>query len=159
MEITNIDPDVYKNFISEKFETGSRSISGKALENIHEITGMHTFYVQYLCNRLYSGFKKVDEAILNGMLLEIINENEPVYANYLRLLTPVQFRVLKAIALNGGVENPTSKEFLSAYNLGAASTVSQSVKSLTEKDFIFLSGRKLRLNDVFFSQWIKYKTE
>ena len=159
MEITNIDPDIYKNFISDKFKSGSRSISVKALENIHDITGMHTFYVQYLCNRLYSGFKKVDEAILNGMLLEILNENEPVYANYLRLLTTTQFRVLKAIALNGGIENPTSKEFLSAYNLGAASTVSQSVKSLTEKDFIFLAGSKLRLNDVFFSQWIKYKTE
>ena len=82
-----------------------------------------------------------------------------VYANYLRLLTTMQFRVLKAIALNGGIENPTSKEFLATYNLGAASTVSQSVKSLTEKDFIFLSGGKLRLNDVFFSQWIKYKAE
>lgn len=159
MEITNIDPEIYKNFINDKFEKGSRSISVPALEMIHKITGMHTFYVQYLCNRLYSGFDKVDEGNFNRMLLEILNESEPVYANYLRLLTTMQFRVLKAIALNDGIANPTSKEFLSSYNLGAASTVSQSVKSLTEKDFIFLSGEKLRLNDVFFSQWIKYKAE
>lgn len=159
MEINTIDPDLYKNFINDKFEAGSKSISVAALEKVHEITGMHTFYVQYLCNRLYSGFDKVNEESLNRMLLDILNENEPVYANYLRLLTPMQFRSLKAIALNGGIENPTSKEFLSDYNLGAASTVSQSVKSLTEKDFIFLSLGKWRLNDVFFSQWIRYKAE
>ena len=47
---------------------------------------------------------------------------------------------------------------ISAFNLSAASTVSQSVRSLTDKDFLFSSGEKLRLNDVFFSQWIKYKT-
>ncbi len=159
MEIVNINPGQYKNYIKDKFNKGSKSISVESLERINEITGMHTFYVQYLCNRLYGNFNKVEEEHVNLMLLEILNENEPVYANYLRLLTPIQFRVLKAISLNGGVQNPTSKEFISAFNLGAASTVSQSVRSLTDKDFLFSSGEKLRLNDVFFSQWIKYKSD
>ena len=159
MEIVNINPGAYKNYITDKFNKGSKSISVEALERIQEITGMHTFYVQYLCNRLFGNFDKVEEEHVNLILLEILNENEPVYANYLRLLTPIQFRVLKAISLNGGVENPTSKEFISAFNLGAASTVSQSVRSLTDKDFLFSSEGKLRLNDVFFSQWIKYKAE
>jgi uncharacterized protein len=159
MEIVNIDPGEYKKFIIDKFKAGSKLISDEVLEKIHEITCMHTYYIQYLCNRLYSVFDKVEEEHLNRMLLEIINENEPVYANYLKLLTSMQFRVLKAIAINNGVENPTSKEFISTYDLGAASSVSQSVKSLTEKDFIFSIAGRLRLNDVFFSQWIKYKTK
>ena len=137
MELGMIDQETYSRFISDRFRKGSKSISVKALERIADITGMHTFYVQYLCNRLYGSNDNVDETTVNRMLLGIINENESVYGNYLRLLTPMQYRVLKAIALNGGIENPTSKEFISSYNLGAASSVSQAVKSLSEKDFIF----------------------
>jgi hypothetical protein len=87
MEIVNISPDAYKSFINDKFETGSKTISGEAMIRINEITGMHTFYIQYLCNRLYGAFDKVDVENVNMILLEILNENEAVYANYLKLLT------------------------------------------------------------------------
>jgi DNA-binding MarR family transcriptional regulator len=70
----------------------------------------------------------------------------------------MQYRVLKAIALNGGIENPLSKEFLSEYELGAASSVSQAIKSLSDKEFVFFSKNSYRLNDVFLGQWIIYKT-
>lgn len=159
MELEKIDTDTYLKFISGHFRRESKSISGHALGRISDITGMHTFYVQYLCNRLFSNYDSVDDITVNRMLLEVITENEPVYGNYLKLLTPMQYRVLKAVALNGGIENPTSKEFISDYNLGAASSVSQAVKSLSDKDFIFHSGGRYHLNDMFFSQWIKYKAE
>jgi AAA+ ATPase superfamily predicted ATPase len=158
MEIGIISPDIYKEFIQTNFRKGSMTISTEALDRIEKITGMHTFYVQYICNRLFSNSGSISIDEVNKTLINILNENEPVYSNYLRLITPGQFRILKAIALNGGVENPTSKEFLSDYNLGAASSVNQAIGSLTEKDFIFLSDKQLQLNDVFFSQWIKYKS-
>jgi uncharacterized protein len=108
--------------------------------------------VQYFCNRLYSEFSKIEPDQVDITLRIIIRENEPVYANYLNLLTSTQFRVLKAIALNDGIGNPTSKEFLSKYELGAASSVSQAIKSLSDKEFIFFSGSRYHLNDVFFSE-------
>ena len=159
MEISTIMPGTYKTFIKAKFKEGSVSISDSALDRIIEITGLHTFYVQYFCNRLYSEYNIIESDQVDLMLLTIVKENEPVYANYLNLLTSTQFRVLKAIALNSGIDNPTSKEFLSKYDLGAASSVSQAVKSLSDKEFIFYSGNRFRLNDVFFTQWIIYKTE
>ncbi len=159
MEIGPILPKTYTAFINTKFREGSVSISPEALDRIVRITALHTFYVQYFCNRLYSEYGKIDADHVDMELLAIVRENEPVYANYLNLLTSMQFRVLKAIALNDGIDNPTSKEFLSEYDLGAASSVSQAIKSLTDKEFIFLSGNKYRLNDVFLAQWIIYKTE
>jgi uncharacterized protein len=158
MEISSIEPEVYRLFILERFRLGSVIISDKALDRIIQITSLHTFYVQYFCNRLYSDYKKIDTDQVDLTLNTILKENEPVYASYLNLLTSTQFRVLKAIAINDGVENPTSKEFLSRYDLGAASSVSQAVKSLTDKEFVFVSGTKHRLNDVFLAQWIVYKT-
>jgi AAA+ ATPase superfamily predicted ATPase len=158
MEISSIEPEVYKTFIRDKFKKGSISISGTALERIVEITGLHTFYVQYFCNRLYSEHKSIDNDDVDQSLITILKENEPVYASYLNLLTTMQYRVLKAIAQNDGIENPLSKEFLSKYDLGAASSVSQAIKSLSDKEFVFFSKNRYRLNDVFLAQWIIYKT-
>ena len=158
MEITSIVPEVYSTFIIDKFRKGSISISGAALERIIEITGLHTFYVQYFCNRLYSVYRKIETDNVDQELVNIIKENEPVYANYIDLLTTLQYRVLRAVALNDGIDNPTSKEFISKYNLGAASSVSQALKSLTDKEFVFFSKKRYRLNDVFLAQWIIYKT-
>lgn len=158
MEIRGIESEVYKTFIKEKFAKGSISISATALERIIEITGLHTFYVQYFCNRLYSEHKNIETDNVDQVLITILRENEPVYASYLNLLTATQYRVLKAIALNDGIDNPLSKEFLSMYSLGAASSVSQAIRSLTDKEFVFFSKNRYRLNDVFLGQWIIYKT-
>jgi len=158
MEIGGIIPEVYKIFIRDKFRKGSISISGSALDRIIEITGLHTFYVQYFCNRLYSEYSNIDTGNVDHSLIKILRENEPVYANYLNLITTMQYRVLKAIALNDGIDNPLSKEFLSKYDLGAASSVSQAIKSLSDKEFVFFSKNRYRLNDVFLAQWIVYKT-
>lgn len=158
MEISPIVSPIYLAFIKLKFKEGNILISDKALERIVEITGLHTFYVQYFCNRLYGEFRKIYPDDVDITLRTIIRENEPIYANYLNLLTSTQFRVLKAIALNSGVDNPTSKEFISKYELGAASSISQAIKSLSDKEFIFFSGSRYQLNDVFFSEWIIYKT-
>jgi uncharacterized protein len=158
MEIGIIEPEGYKTFIREKFDKGSVSISENALERVVNITGLHTFYVQYFCNRLFSEYKKITEDDVDKLLLSILRENEPVYANYLTLLTTMQYRVLRAVALNDGIDNPLSKEFLSAYDLGAASSVSQAIRSLSDKEFVFYSGGRYKLNDVFLAQWIKYKS-
>ena len=158
MEISPIVSETYLEFIRSKFREGNISISARALERISEITGLHTFYAQYFCNRLYSDLRKISPDDVDITLRTIIKENEPVYANYLNLLTSTQFKVLKAIAQNTGVDNPTSKEFISKYELGAASSVSQAIKSLSDKEFIFFTGSRYQLNDVFFSEWIVYKT-
>jgi DNA-binding MarR family transcriptional regulator len=91
------------------------------------------------------------------MLHRIINENESVYASYITMLTSLQFRLLRAIAVNDGIQNPTSSDFLSAYGLGAASSVSQALKSLQDKEFIDIDNEKYVLNDLFLNFWLRYK--
>jgi len=157
MEIGKIPVESYKDFITERFANVGLKIDTSAVDYLLEITSGHTFYVQYLCNRLYSEKNNLDKESVNMMLIKIINENEAVYASYISLLTPLQFRILRAIAINGGVQNPTSSEFISSYNLGAASSVSLAIKSLSDKEFITLIDRKYSLNDLFFDSWLKYK--
>ena len=157
MDIGKIDEAVYKEFISAKFKTGGIIADQTALDYIIDITSGHTYYVQYLCNRLFGSGKKVTRDSVREMLIRILAENEAVYASYITLITPLQFRILRAVAINGGVSNPTSVSFLNVYDLGAASSVSLGLKSLTDKEFIDYLDGVYNLNDVFFYLWLKYK--
>ncbi len=157
LELGKINTESYSGFIRERFESPSRSITDGAIALILEATSVHTFYVQFLCNRLYSAFRKVDTDQVKTMLFKIITENEPVYGGYINLLTTLQFRVLRAVATNGGVRNPTSSEFLDNHSLGAASSVSLAIKSLEDKGFISYDNQVYNLNDQFFRQWLIYK--
>lgn len=157
MEIGKIPSEIYKSFIKEKFENNGIKTDSTAIDLILELTSTHTFYVQYLCNRLFSNESRITNDSVQKMLLRIINENESVYANYISLLTQLQFRILRSIAKNRGVQNPTSSDFLSTYELGAASSVSVAIKSLMDKEFIDLEGGKFSLNDLFFDLWLRYK--
>jgi AAA+ ATPase superfamily predicted ATPase len=159
MEIGKIPVESYKSFIKERFLNNKFEIEDSAIDFILEITEDHTFYVQYLCNRLFGSNDEITKDSINRMLIRIITENEAVYANYINLLTSLQFRILRAISINGGIKNPTSSEFTSLYNLGAASSVSLAIKSLMDKEFIALVDRKYMLNDLFFYWWLKYKGE
>jgi len=157
LELKKIEENTYRKFIADKFKKGGKEISGEAISRVFDLTNLHTFYVQFLCNRLYSSASVTGLTQADEMILRIINENEPIYATYLSLLTPLQFKVLRAIALNSEVTSPSSNEFLTRYDLGAASSVSQTIKSLEEKELITWSEKKLTLNDQFFMQWLKRK--
>ncbi len=152
-----IDQSEYFQFIRSHFSKNRKTIDDEALNSIAHYTGLHTFYVQFLCNRLYSSFKKVTEKEVTDTMRTILHENEPIYANYLNLLTTTQYRTLRAIALEGIVEKHTSGEFLTAHHLGAASSVSQAVSSLRGKEFIHDDAGRLSVQDKFFAQWIRSK--
>ena len=152
-----IDQDSYFTFIRKHFSDKGKSIDDEALKCIEDYTGLHTFYVQFLCNRLYSSFNKVTEKEVHDTMRTILHENEPIYANYLNLLTTTQYRTLRAIAMEGRVEKYTSSKFLTAHHLGAASSVSQAVLSLSGKEFIHDDAGRLSVQDKFFAQWIRSK--
>jgi len=157
MFLETIERSAYFEFIAFHFTSRGRQIEPEALDRIADYTQLHTFYVQFLCNRLFSTFRKVGAKEVDKILYTILRENEPIYASYLNLLTISQYRTLRAIALEGIVENPTSGSFLNAHQLGAASSVSQAVSSLTKKEFIHNDSGKLSVQDKFFAQWIRTK--
>lgn len=158
MFLKPIQKEKYFGFIRDHFSSANKEISDEALESIAHLTGLHTFYTQFLCNRLYASFRKVNREKTEQILSLILKENEAIYANYLNLLTNTQYRTLRAIAREGVVRYPNSKEFLKKYDLGAASSVSQAINSLQDKEFILKEKNNISVQDKFFREWIKMKT-
>ena len=81
-------------------------------------------------------------------------ENEGTFQTFLRLVTPIQARVLYAIASEVSIKEIQGKAFLTKYQLGAASTVKTAVKSLVEKELLIDNNGEYQLYDRFFGLWL-----
>ena len=156
MELKGIDPIDYRVFIKKHFANKKKQISDEALNQIQFMTGFHTFYVQYLCNKLYQKAKKtIEEVDINTIYLQILEENQAVYSTYLQLLTPFQFKLLRAIASDSPILEITGSTFLSKHSLGSPSSVNRAISSLLNKELIYIEESGYRLQDKFFSGWLK----
>ena len=156
LNLEKINRSTYKEFITDKFVKGKFIIQSDAIDLILDMTENHTWYVQFLCNKLYSsGNKKIDNDTVANTLLNILKEQEVIFYNYRNLLTEHQFELLKAIASEKQVLMPTSKDFIQKYNLSAASTIKSNMDSLINKEMVFSDQEGYKVYDVFFAQWLR----
>ena len=90
----------------------------------------------------------------DDILADILLENEGTFQTFLRLVTPIQTKVLHAVAAEGTIKEIQGKAFLTKYQLGAASTAKTAVKSLVEKELLLDNNGEYQIYDRFFGQWL-----
>ena len=146
----------YLEFINKNFKNKNIELDTKAGERLIELTENHTYYVQLLCNRLYSeSDSRIDESTVLIMFNKIIEENKFYFENYRNILTEYQWQLLKAIASEHEVAEINAGSFISKYNLKGASSVNTAVKSLLKKEIIIKEDGKYKIDDLLFSEWLK----
>lgn len=154
-----IDSTAYYAFASAHLQGHGQSIPQEVFEWLFTDLSVHTWYVQSLLNRLYETAHPIlSQPFVNETLEEIIEENEVTFQTFLRLISPLQARVLKAIAQEGTVKEIQGKSFLSRYGLGAASSVKTAVKALVEKELLLESEGVYEIYDRFFARYLRQKT-
>jgi len=157
MELGKIKDSEYISFIQKKFALGNMKITNESVQKILELNRGHTYYVQYLCNRLFeSGINQISNSFIVDELKSIVQENESYYYGYRNLLTNQQFQLLRAIAKENGIEQPSSMRFITKNDLGSSSTINDAIKSLIGKELIFKDNKTYQVYDVYFSYWLKY---
>ncbi len=158
MQLGKIDKAEYKKFIHKKFQSNKINIEPEAIDFILEWTKDHTYYVQYVCNKLFSSAaNKITLDFAKHQCSLILEENEPLYLSYRNLLSSFQWELLKAIALEGEVIKITSNDFILKYKLNSPSSVQRGIKSLIAKELITFEDKKYFLQDIFFSRWFGVK--
>jgi hypothetical protein len=158
MYLGKIKNDDYRIFINENFHKGRKIIDDVSIDKVFKWTRLHTFYVQYVCNLLFEkGESSIGEGQVNDVFLKIITDFEPQYISYRNLLPSHQYRLLKAMAVEDGVVQPTSGDFIRKYDLTGPGSVSTSLKALAEKEMIVYDMNRWNVSDVFFSRWLEYR--
>lgn len=159
LPLGKLDFKEYRDFIIEMFHDYQKEISPSIAEEILNWGDTHTYYVQLLCNRVFSSAsKKVTSGLWKQQASEILKEQEIVFIGYRNLLTTHQWKLLKAIAREEKVYQPTGMEFSTKYNLANPATILRSLHSLQKYELIYKDfdpeGKPFfSVYDVFFRKW------
>ncbi|MBN2683430.1 MAG: ATP-binding protein [Bacteroidales bacterium] len=160
LKLEKIEKEKYLEFIVRMFSLYKKEISEQTANEILDWVDLHTYYVQQLCNRVFSATKKtVTDVIWKTQAFEILKEQESIFFAYRNMLTKHQWQMLKAIASNGRVYKPTSKEFIGKYGLGSSASILRSINSLLNYELIYIefdnNGEKFySVYDIFFKKWV-----
>ncbi len=159
MKLGEINSDIYSEFILNHFSKAGKKIEVEDIEYILEWTNGITYYVQVICNRVFAQkTKKINRLLINTVLNNILSEFEDSYYTYREMLTAIQWKVLKAIALEGKVSKIYSKYFMSRHDFYNASSLRKALESLIKDQLIYKSTNQgiaqYEIQDVFFSKWL-----
>jgi hypothetical protein len=156
MYLDKIDRKSYSDFIQKHFSKGNFKITENNTYFLLDLVKSHTYYVQLLCNRIFSERKKeITEIVITEVLSKVLEENKFYFESYRKMLTNFQWKVVQSIAIEHEVTEPTSKDFIEKHQLGSSSSVSTAFKSLEEKEIISFENGKYELQDLLFSYWLR----
>ena len=158
IDLNVIPKDIYVEFICRMFERGNKHISKDFAQSIYEDFDGITFYVQKICNGIYTLTPKKENAkkeYYDFTLDEILFSYETLYREQLSKLSTRQKELLFAIANKGAVEKITSAEFIRENSLFSSSSVQTSLRALLNLNIVTGLEKKYWIEDRFFSLWIK----
>lgn len=154
--LEKIEENKYLEFIQNHFKQAGKTLSSEQVRHVLNWTRCHTYFTQFVCNRLYSlDYKRYSFSIIESLLTSILKENELIYFNYKKLLTSYQFSLLAAIAKENGVRKPTSGTFIFNHRLNSPSSVQTALKTLIDKEMLYQKDKEYHVTDVFFARWLE----
>lgn len=159
LSLSEIKNDVYRAFIKEKFGENGMRVDDGTVQYILDWSLRHTFYTQSVCNAVFATRSKtITTELVKHVCADILKRESVNYLQIRELVTKKQWDLLIALAKESTVKHISSSAFLSRHKLGAATTVSHSLKSLMEKELVlsvFSEGEiGYRVYDVFFMRWL-----
>lgn len=163
LQLSPISNDQYAGFIRRQFQKFNITITPEAVDYILSWTRRHTYYTQHICNFLFSHTSgstiKTDQ--VRDTCSQVLQQEEPLFYSYQRILTPHQWKLLTSIAVEQNVFQPTSAKFIQKHKLGGPSTVKKTLQSLLDKELIYISNNEegktyYMVYNVFLSRWLEH---
>ena len=155
MDLQPLDKDVYYAFANRFFEKKRGSLDRDTFMELYDRFEGHTWYIQSVLNRLYDsclhvrGIKEVNRETVN-----LVESRSPQYESLAQFLSSNQFNLLKAIAIEGIVKEPTGARFIREHNMASASIVQSALRALVEKEIAYRTPRGYIVYDRFMSIWL-----
>lgn len=156
LSLKPVQADLYAAFIQKHFEKGGIRIHPEVIRHILDMTHQHTYYVQAICNALYSQKQDVGSVAEFGrFFIPFLEEKRVFYEELPARLSPNQFKVLVAIARIGVVDQPFSHHFLKVSGIIGSSSMKRTFNTLLAQQLIIEDTDGYRLYDVFLEQYLR----
>lgn len=160
IQIQEIEGDQYTPFITHHFKQANRIIEEEGIEFLLAFSRRHTYYTQFLCNRIFARKEKhLSLAVIKQVCDEILNELESQFLQLRRLLTQQQWHLLQAIALEEKATEITGRNFMKNHDLGAPSSIKRSLEALIEKELVYDLESESKTSyfcaDCFMARWFQ----
>lgn len=151
-----IPEDSYYAFASEKLSKTMTVLPVEAFHTIYEMFCGHTWYMQYVLNKIYEKSPAVvDNEIIGRCVVEIVRRNTEDYQKLYRLLTSNQQTLLRAIAKEGTVGAINASVFINKYQLKGTSSVNKALAFLLENEFVYHYEQGYQVYDRFMTLWLR----
>ena len=156
MGLKPLDSDVYYDFCLQFFKEKGGNIEKDIFEYLYNMFEGHTWYIQCIMNRLYEANTNVESTEqVNAAILSILAGREPQFESLSQFFTDNQFSLLKAIAKEGIVAQPTAGRFIKSHNLSGASSTTAALKVLENKELVYRTPEGYIIYDRFMDLWLK----
>lgn len=162
MGMEEIHPDSYSSFIKKHFKDSKRTISDDAIAYVLHVTGNETYAVQKICNAIFeSNIPNVTLPVVKEIFKKVLIEQQSYFERIRTLLKAdsVQFKLLRAVAKQDIVLEPTGKKFMSSNSFTNSSSILKALKSLesyslVSKVIVENKGLGYYINDALFRAWL-----
>ena len=156
LKLERISKEDYAIFIIKKFHQTGKKISEEIVNDLLDWADLYTYYIQNMFNKLwYISGDIITQKDSDNTKSQLIDERDSIYQNLNNLLPKVQYKLLKAIAKNNGIDKPLSKKFRDKYDLATTSTISTALKILKVKELIYHENNTYKIYDVFMAKWLE----
>ena len=150
-----IDKSIMKEFLMNRFQETSVTISDKILDDLLLLTNNIPYYNQYLAAQLWDVCRELNHPqndVLNLALQRVLENQNDYYITLYENLTLYQRRVLEAIIRDN--KNIFSKEYSITHKLSTPSSTQRAVEALVGYGIIEKEDKSYHFSDPFFSKWL-----
>ena len=156
MDLKPLDKEVYYHFANGFFEKKRGSLDHDTFMGLYDLFDGHTWYIQNVLNRLYDSCQHVRSMNdVNRETVHLVESKSPQYESLAQFLSSNQFNLLKAIANEGIVREPTGGRFIRQHNMLSASIVQSALRGLLDKEIVYRTPKGYIIYDRFMSIWLK----
>lgn len=157
LSLKPIEPKAYADFAASFFRKASQPFSGEVFKSVYDRFDGITWYVQRVMKGVWNnghGLSSPEDAEL--VIRELVEDRDSTFSDLLGSQNDVAKRLLRAVAREGCVREPTAAAFLSRYSL-CPSSVRSTIADLQEREILYRSDSGIVIYERLFGEWLKLK--
>lgn len=156
MNLAPIPLESYSLFAIRWMQAGGKELSEDLFRKMYQRFKGHTWYMQYVLNRLYEQRESVlNEALFEKCLADIVRSEVDEYQRLYAILTENQSTLLRAIARERLVSAINGASFIKKYGLKGSSSINTALKFLLNNEYVFKSEEGYCVYDHFMELWLQ----